>query len=317
MHYEAISKTEKKKLEKLREIIHDHKLPRKTLDSNLLISTFNIRKFGNKPRESYAINALAEICSNFDIIAIQELRSNLDDLDRLMKVLGNHWKAIFNDPAGEAMNPGNDERLGYLYDSRKLTFTGMAAELMVTDDFLKTAGIPDDHMSVPWRVPYMVSFKTSTFDFVLLTVHIQWNSKGGITARSKEIEMITNWIGNRVNKAKIYDPDIFVLGDFNIPSIRSKTFKALEEHGLVVHKKLRKIKTNLKQNAHYDQIAYYEQNTDCEVSKAGVINFYDAFFKDDMPDSAYKALTFQLSDHLPLWAEFKINEVELDKYVYQ
>ena len=89
-----------KQLKKLRATIEKTKLPPRNVDQNLLIATFNIREFGEKPRESFAINALAEIISSFDIVAIQELRSNLSDLKRLMDVLGPYWKVIFNDPAG-------------------------------------------------------------------------------------------------------------------------------------------------------------------------------------------------------------------------
>lgn len=316
-NYEQMTQPETQMVKKLRTLIEASKIPPKTLDNNLLIATFNIREFGAKTREGFAINALAGICSKFDIVAIQELRTDLGDLQRLMTVLGPYWKVIFNDPAGDPRRPGNDERLAFLYDGRVVRFTGMAAELLISDDFLISGGEPSPNMSVPWRTPFMVSFRAGKFDFVLLTVHIQWNSKGGITARAKEIEMITRWIGERRLSAKLFDPDIFVLGDFNIPGLRSKTFKALEEHGLYVPNKLRRFKTNLKKTKHYDQIAYYRENTDCDIAKAGVLNFYDAFFSDNMNDSDYEKMTFQISDHMPLWAEFNIRETDLDQFSYQ
>jgi len=315
--YERMTKSEGKMVKKLREIIKNAKIPSKQLDQNLLIATFNIRQFGAKKRGGFAINALAEICSNFDVIAIQELRSKLGDLKRLLAVMGPYWKVVFNDPAGEPRRPGNDERFAYIYDHRVMRFTGMAAELLIADDFLGKAGVPKTDMSVPWRTPFTVSFRAGTFDFMLLTVHIQWNTKGGVTARAKEIEMITRWVGKRHDDAKLYDPDIFVLGDFNIPGLKSKTFKALQEHGLTVPNKLRQFKSNLKKDAHYDQIAYYAENTDCEVGKAGVIDFYPAFFKASMSGPKYEAMTYELSDHMPLWVEFKIKETGLDQFIRQ
>lgn len=315
--YERMSLKEANNVKKLREIIKKTRIPPKQVDKNLLIATFNIREFGAKARKGFAINALAEICANFDVIAVQELRSRLKDMKRLLDVLGPYWKVVFNDPAGAPKNKGNDERFAYIYDKRVVRFTGMAAELLVSDDFLGKAGVPATQMSVPWRTPFMASFRAGTFDFVLLTVHIQWNTKGGITARTKEIEMITRWVGQRNADAKLYDPDIFVLGDFNIPGLRSKAFKALEQHGLTVPDKLRRFKTNLKRDAHYDQISYYQNNTDCAIGGAGVINFYDAFFSTNMSKSKHDAMTYQLSDHLPLWAEFKIKETNLDQFIRQ
>ena len=317
MQYKKMTQEEAGEIEKLREIIQNSKIPSKQIDKNLMVATFNIREFGANRRKNFAINALAEICSNFDVIAIQELRSNLEDLKRMLEVLGPYWKVIFNDPAGAPKRPGNDERLCFLYDNRVVHFTGMAAELLVTDDFLGAAGVPDTKKSVPWRTPYMVSFRAGGFDFVLLTVHIQWNKKGGITARAKEIGMITEWIEQRKEDAKLYDPDIFILGDFNIPGLKSKVFKALEENGLKVPNKIRQFKTNLKQNAHYDQVAYYENNTDCEIGTAGTINFYEAFFNQNMEKSEYDKMTFQLSDHFPLWVEFKILKEELNQFIHQ
>ena len=314
--FENMSYTDSKKISKLRELIKATKIPSKKMDENLLICTFNIREFGAKRRKSVSINALAEMCSRFDIIAVQELRSNLNDLKRLMKVLGPFWKVIFNDPAGAAKDKGNDERFAYIYDNRVVRFTGMAAELLISDDFFRS-GHPNPDASVPWRTPYLASFKTGMFDFIMLTVHIQWNSSGGIAARVKEIEMISKWVEERRKNNKLFDPDIFVLGDFNIPTLGSSTFRALKKHGLTIPKTLQNIRTNLKQNAHYDQIAYYEENTDCTIGKSGNLNFYDAFFKKDMIKSKYEAMTYEISDHLPLWVEFKINEKEPDQLIKQ
>lgn len=316
LNFEDMSTAESKKILKLRETIKAAKIPPKKTDDNLLVCTFNIREFGAKKRKSVSINALAEICSRFDIIAIQELRSDLHDLKRLMKALGPFWRCIFNDPAGAEKNKGNDERLAYIYDNRVVRFTGMAAELLISDDFF-SKGKPNPNASVPWRTPYLASFKSGMFDFMLLTVHIQWNTKGGISARSKEIEMISNWVEDRRKNQKLFDPDIFVLGDFNIPTLGSSTFKALKKHGLTVPKALQNIKTNLKQDAHYDQIAYYKQNTDCTIGKAGNLNFYDAFFSPTMAKKKYDAMTFEISDHLPLWVEFKINEKGPDQLIQQ
>jgi len=313
--YETMTAAEAARLEQLRDIIRTSTLPSRQLDENLLLATFNIREFGARRRQNFAINALAEICACFDIVAIQELRRDLRDLNRMLAVMGPYWKVTFTDPSGGEKKPGNAERLAYLYDSRVVRFTGLAAELLVTDDFLGTAGVPKTDMSVPWRTPYVVSFRAGTFDFTLLTVHIQWNDSGGIAARTKEIEMITRWVADQRSSAQIYDPDIFVLGDFNIPSLGSATFKALEKFGLRVPAKLRTIKTNLKQDAHYDQIAFFEENTDCEVGAAGVLNFEPAFFSASMASKDHEAMTYQLSDHLPLWAEIRLRETSLDPFI--
>lgn len=315
-NYEPMTAAQAVKVEKLRTIIKNQMPPRR-LDETLLIGTFNIREFGVKDREGYAINALAEICSCFDVLAVQEVRTNLGDLNRMLRVMGPYYKAVFNDASGEPRRPGNDERFVFIYDSRVVRFTGMAAELLISDDFLGKAGKPVTKISVPWRTPYMASFRAANFDFMLLTVHIQWNADGGIKARAKEIGMIAQWVGKRKNDAKLYDPDIFVLGDFNIPGLGSSTFKALKSHGLTVPPEIQKLKSNLKKTNHFDQIAYYKENTDCVIHSAGVLDFFSAFFTKSMSASAYGKMTRQISDHLPLWIEIDLLETALDQFIKQ
>ena len=80
----------------------------------------------------------------------------------------------------------------------------------------------------------MASFRAGGFDFMLLTVHIQWNAGAGVEARAREIETIAGGVGARRQDAKLYGPDIFVLGDFNIPGSGSAAVKAPRKHGLHV-----------------------------------------------------------------------------------
>ncbi len=95
------------------------------------------------------------------------------------------------------------------------------------------------------------------------------------------------------------------------------TFKALKKHGLTIPKALQHVKTNLKQNAHYDQIAYYKENTDCIIGKSGNLDFYDAFFWKTMGKARHSAMTYEISDHLPFWMELKVNEKEPDQLIKQ
>jgi hypothetical protein len=58
----------------------------------------------------------------------------------------------------------------------------------------------------------------------------------------------------------------------------------------------------------FDKIAYIKssQNT-FETGKCKVVRSFSALFRqdDDAPDASSK----KISDHLPLWAEFKVNEL--------
>src|SRR3954452_2766953 len=95
----------------------------------LLLGTWNLREFdsttwGSRLPESYAY--IAEVIDRFDLVAVQEIRADLAALDELRFRLGRHWSYLVSDVTeGRA---GNQERLGYLYDTRKVQFLGIAGE---------------------------------------------------------------------------------------------------------------------------------------------------------------------------------------------
>src|SRR5512143_66391 len=109
----------------------DQAIPAKSVDNTLLLASWNIREFGGNKyggREDEALYYIAEILSRFGLIAVQEIRDSLDALDRLMNILGSWWKYLVSDVT---LGPqGNNERLSYIYDTRKLSFGGLAGELI-------------------------------------------------------------------------------------------------------------------------------------------------------------------------------------------
>ena len=89
----------------------DKVIPPKTVDPTLLLATWNIREFGGTKsdgREKEPLFYIAEIMSRFDMIAVQEVRDNLDALEELMTILGGWWKYLVSDVTLGAQ--GNRER---------------------------------------------------------------------------------------------------------------------------------------------------------------------------------------------------------------
>ena len=77
---------------------------------------------------------IAEIVSRFDVMAIVEVKRNLEALRLLMDVLGPDWGFIVTDTVeGE---PGNDERLGFVFDRRRIQLAGLAGEIVIPDSEL-------------------------------------------------------------------------------------------------------------------------------------------------------------------------------------
>ena len=104
------------------------KIPSKQLDKNLLIATWNIRAFGDLTREwesqendspkrdLQSILCITEIIRRFDVIAVQEVKSNIRALRDTIKLLGEDWSLILTDVTkGDA---GNGERMAFIFDTR-------------------------------------------------------------------------------------------------------------------------------------------------------------------------------------------------------
>ncbi len=98
------------------------------------LATWNIRKFGGiKPggRDFEAMYYIAEIIAGFDIVAIQEVLANLEGIKRLKAILGPDWDHIASDVTDG--DPGNGERMVFLYNRSQVQFTNIAGELTLKE----------------------------------------------------------------------------------------------------------------------------------------------------------------------------------------
>lgn len=338
----------------------DEKIPEKIFNENVLIATWNIRDFdsnqyGYGPRTKEAYFYISEIISSFDLIAIQEVNENLFAFNRLMYVMGDQWDYIMTDVTeGRA---GNGERMAYIYDTNRVSFEKIAGEIVLTPNNL----INGEKQFA--RTPFLVGFQSGWFKFKLCTVHIYFGSESGekLKQRIEEIDTIAK---NLKKRAKRYNENLIILGDFNIFSPEHKTMKALKKHGFKIPKGIEDNPSNMYQTKHYDQIAFMEKKGEVrhgnKSNSAGAYNYYNKVFstrqfKDykelvlqnlkeklnkqeeklaNTSDSEkrrkikksidkFKSIiasetkrkeyykkewrTYQLSDHLPMWAELKIN----------
>jgi endonuclease/exonuclease/phosphatase family metal-dependent hydrolase len=310
-------------LKVLRERIKDADIRPSILDETLNIATWNIREFGRmrrrKRRSEAAIHYIAEILSQFNLIAIAELRDDLTDLKRVLEILGPYWRAVFSDFNSD--RAGNRERIAYLYDKRVAAFTGLAAE---ANPPLKKNRVTKEYEPtiVWWRSPFMASFRAGNFDFVLLTVHIRWGDNEA--SRIPELEKLAEWVDDRCKEKYVFDKDFIVMGDFNIPEIDDELYRAITSRGLEIPDALRGTDhgSNLARNKRYDQILHYRRHTTTMKGAGGVLDFYRndwraLFPEGEYPDMDDKEFTYQMSDHLPLWVQLDtwIEDEQLDQVI--
>lgn len=301
----------------LKERIEEAKIPSSRLDESFNLATWNIRELGKVSRSQAAIHYIAEILGQFDLIGVVELRDDLRDLRRILDVLGPYWRAVYSDAVLDA--GGNRERVAYLYDKRQIAFNGMASAAFARRTKQGTEWIPDFNW---WRPPYVASFKSGSFDFVVVSTHIRWgDSEAG---REPELRALAEWVADKQklfakDKRSFDDRDMFVMGDFNIPSISSPLFEAITSTGLMVPKALAKqdLGSNLERNKRYDQILHLPHYPDNFTNKGGVVDFYAGDHEALFPNLTKSAFTFQMSDHLPLWIEVNtdIDGKRLDQIV--
>lgn len=112
----------------------EQNIPDRTLKKTLLLATWNIRdfdsnKFKQGPRLPESYHYLAEVISNFDLVALQEINEDLRPLKEIKRILGGHWDFITTDV--NSASGGNQERLAFIFDKRKVFFRKVAGEIII------------------------------------------------------------------------------------------------------------------------------------------------------------------------------------------
>ncbi|MEO0661715.1 MAG: endonuclease/exonuclease/phosphatase, partial [Planctomycetota bacterium] len=77
----------------------------------VLVTGQGFGSHGGRARLPESFHFIAEIIDHFDIVALQEVK-NLGAMDRLVSLLGAHWRYFVNDSSGAGR--GNHERMAFL-----------------------------------------------------------------------------------------------------------------------------------------------------------------------------------------------------------
>jgi hypothetical protein len=190
-----------------------------------------------------------------------------------------------------------------------------------------------------YRTPFLCGFRAGWTKFDLCTVHMVYGTeKPNDPARIREIDKVAELLANRVREETPQQParpqgaitavrntgpdNIVALGDFNIFSRQDQTMTALTKHGFEIPEPIRALAggSNIGKDKFYDQIAFLVRpDRFGPALKAGIVDYYQSVFRD-ADAAAYAALvdatnaagyadwrTYQMSDHLVLWAEIKID----------
>ncbi len=298
--------------------------PKRSVDRNLLIATWNICHFasltrmwsvpavfeGSPKRDYRCLWAITDILSRFDIIAVQEVGGDLRALRYAMKILGPTWSFVMTDVAkGMA---GNNERMAFVFDTSRVSLSGLAGELVVPDEAAEYGFGEGSFKRQFARSPYAVSFCTGAVTLILVTAHVDFGDED--LERLPEIRGIARWMRNWARDENRWHHNLMVLGDFNLDRSDNALFQAFTGTGLevpyILHSFPRTIYADPGEpetGSYHDQIAWFSSDDRAligmELVGGGSLDIYDRLLTD--LGLSKRSFAARISDHHPLWVEFR------------
>jgi len=250
------------------------------------IATFNIQVFGrSKIEKPIVVDILARIVRHFDVIAIQEIRAKDQDILPLFV---------------EAINAGGRQydyvigpRLGRSSSKEQYAFVFDRASIEVDRQQLYTIDDPDDLIH---REPMVGWFRVrgppvdQGFTFSLVNIHTDPDEV------ATEINVLDD-VMRVVRDDGRNEDDVILLGDFNADD------RHLGELGQMpqVSWAISGVPTNTRGTEQYDNLIFFANATREFMGRTGVFDFMREY--NLTLDEA-----LEVSDHLPVWAEFSIYE---------
>jgi endonuclease/exonuclease/phosphatase family metal-dependent hydrolase len=278
--------------------------------SHLLLATWNIANLGQHERRTKDYRLLAEVISWFDLVAIQECKEDLSGLRAIQEHLPG-WNTLFTDASG------NNERMACLYDAKKVALMEEIGEIAIPEKdlrFIKLPGVTRKFQAFD-RNPAIASFKSGKFEFVLVNCHFFYGSEttADVNRRALEAFAVARWGDLRTKTRQAYTQDVIVLGDLNMPKAEKgdPIYTPMNKRGLVSPPHSTRIASSIASDNQYDQVMFFPGETGDEFTdKIGVFDFDGSVFPtlwENRTAAQFRSyVRYYLSDHRPLWAQFKI-----------
>ena len=278
-----------KNLIELKEGLNNEVASRKT-DTNLLIASWNIKEFGHTTQrlpESYFY--IAEIITRFDLVAIQEVKSTLNDFKKIMRLLGSDYEYVLNDITNG--NKGNSERSAYIFNKKRVKFGGLAGELNAWDELIKQKSSKITSLS---RTPFITGFKAGWKKFALINLHLHPDKSKDkefiedVLRRRAEVQLLLDILQAKIEDDELWTDHLILVGDFNFyPSTKKSeyddpTVKLINDAGFVEVESLKGKMTNVSNNTAFDRFfirtsKYFEIGSSDDAGN--VFKFFNYVFK--------------------------------------
>ncbi|TWU39213.1 endonuclease/exonuclease/phosphatase family protein [Novipirellula artificiosorum] len=252
----------------------------------LLIATFNIQVFGqSKMAKPEVVNVLTQVVRHFDLVAIQEVRAKDDNiLPNFVASLnadGSQYGYLIGPRLGRSVST---EQYAYVFDQTRVQYDPNAVGTM-TD--------PSDLLH---REPFVARFRAVTqspdhgFSFWLVNTHTDPDEvPQEVDALAEAFEVMLS--------ARADEDDVILLGDLNASETQLGRLGQIPGIRWVV----RGAMTNTRQSKAYDNILFQGQATGEFTGRWGVFDIERTF-------GLTRDQALEVSDHLPVWAEFSVWE---------
>jgi endonuclease/exonuclease/phosphatase family metal-dependent hydrolase len=250
------------------------------------IATFNIQVFGiSKLQKPHVMQVLAEVVRRFDLVAIQEIRSVDDTVMPQFVSLINSTGVRYDVVVGP--------RLGRTSSKEQYAFVFDTTRIEVDPRSIYTVPDPQDLLH---REPMAARFRargvppSQAFTFTLVNIHTDPDET------STELDALAQvFVGVQQNGTG--EDDVILLGDLNVSEDQMGELGRLPGIAWTVSG----VPTNTRGTKTYDNIVFDRRNTIEFTGRWGVLDLMQEF-------SLTTAQALEVSDHLPVWAEFSVYE---------
>ncbi len=261
------------------------KLPSRVAES-IRVATFNIQAMGTtKMSKPHVVDYLARIAREFDVLAIQEIRSRSQDiLPRFVDHInstGREYDYVIGPRLGRS---SSKEQYAYVFDRETIVVD--RTQLYTVDD-------PDDLLH---REPMVAWFHVrgpnpqEAFTFTLINIHTDPDEA------QQEINVLDDVYRAVLSDGRDED-DVLVLGDFNADDRHLGELASISQMAWAISG----APTNTRSTQQYDNIVFNQFSTQEFTGRAGVFDFMRRF-------NLTIDQSLEISDHLPVWAEFSVYE---------
>ncbi len=267
-------------------------LPSRTAGT-ILIGSFNLMRLGpTKIADRWTMERFADIIRRFDVIALQEITSSdANTVPTLLKYVnanGARYEYTISPPIGRTLK--YTEQYAFVYDSTRVTTR------------VDSCFVMRDEEDLLHREPFVGRFMSLTnaakpFSFVLINMHTDPDEIGTeLDTLARVYVNVADYFYN-VGPNEYPEDDVILLGDLNADPNRLQALGQLPN----VVPTIVGIPTNFTRTKTNDNILVNRAMTREFTGRSGVIDLQNAY-------SLTQDEAKRLSDHIPVWAEFTIQE---------